>query len=239
MTNLSIFSGHAVEKYYNNLDMLLHIMQKSGQSSCLTADLPFRVLNNRQHWKARLDFTNGQVTKCFILNDSGEVVFSGKQALQSLRTVGALTWISDPRSENALPDTSRNFSTQISSRMPALSKKETFSTPAITREQKSIGSSGQGGLLPAIYKNISTRLTSRPRPLSNPGILSGYPKRTTSVSPQMMQDWPRNHRRVYVLIDDERSAEKIRSMVNLAPAEIEEILLFLRSMGVITIVEYV
>lgn len=67
-------------------------------------------------------------------------------------------------------------------------------------------------------------------------VHSLIPRRVAQVGPEDLNAWPRKYRRVFVLIDGERSAEKIAAILSLPPGGVEEVgavLRKLQSIGVI------
>jgi hypothetical protein len=63
-------------------------------------------------------------------------------------------------------------------------------------------------------------MTSVPSPV--------IPRRIVHVGQEDLNAWPRKYRRVFVLIDGERSAEKIAAILSLPPGGVEEVLEVLR-----------
>ncbi|MFL5663597.1 MAG: hypothetical protein ACJ8BW_19995 [Ktedonobacteraceae bacterium] len=64
------------------------------------------------------------------------------------------------------------------------------------------------------------------------------PRRILHVGQEDLNAWPRKYRRVFVLIDGERSAEKIAAILSLPPGGVEEVLEVLRklkAMGIIAV----
>jgi hypothetical protein len=69
---------------------------------------------------------------------------------------------------------------------------------------------------------------------------SPIPRRIVQVGQEDLNSWPRKYRRVFVLIDGERSAEKIAAILSLPPGGVEavvEVLRKLQSIGVIVMEE--
>lgn len=78
------------------------------------------------------------------------------------------------------------------------------------------------------------------RPMTPMPAQSPIPQRIVQVGQEDLNSWPRKYRRVFVLIDGERSVEKIAAILSLPPGGVEEVvevLHKLQSIGVIAMKE--
>lgn len=63
-----------------------------------------------------------------------------------------------------------------------------------------------------------------------PQTSSPIPRRLVHIEPQVLNTWPRNYRRILVLIDGERSIEKIAEILALSSEGVQEMTVILREL---------
>lgn len=192
--------GNAVEKFYLDLGSILQSFHHSGE---LIGEIPAKKLGNKVPWKAHLRVVDGNIISCFIIDNRGATLHSSDEAIKMLYKVGTLTW------------------EIILESLENTGKTTTGKTPAAQPPRSS-------GPLPGfpMEKAVPPAFPD-PEP-----VRVRVPYRLMNISLQQMNQtqWPREYRLVYILIDGERSSEKIASMLAMSPQAVQEILLELKKM---------
>jgi hypothetical protein len=196
--------------YSIDLKTLLQMLKEFHQTGRLQAPLPSNVMGQKGGGHILLDLVDGEIFECIIENASGRILSSGEKALQQAHRLGKLDWqltpkpISRPGSNNTqrLPITGENWSQFSPSQMPGDDKDTQRTTDP---------------------HHLSIVPARRTDPLNiaadySPDVLSLLiPRRTTNVTPEQLQNLSFRQRRVFMLIDGQRTVKDILALIAPSP----------------------
>lgn len=218
--------------YRIGLSTLLQLMQGYRQNGRLRAQLPEGTLGLQSSF-VFIDMVQGSVVSCSIVDTQGQLLTSGRSALNTVTYVGVLDWTvlqeyvhTSPRLPVVRPHTMH-----ATGPLPAISQ-YSGQIPAIPQYSGQIPAIPQySGQIPAIPQRVEHH--AEPHPAAN-----FVPQRSIPIDSLTLTRFPRHLKRVLVLVDGTRTVGKIASILSPQEDRIREVLQILRDledMGVLSI----
>ncbi|GLV57213.1 hypothetical protein KDH_40500 [Dictyobacter sp. S3.2.2.5] len=191
--------------YRIGLSTLFQVMQEYRQNGRLRAQLPQGTLGLDSSY-VFIDMVQGSIVSCYIVNAQGQLLTSGRSALNTVAYVGALDW------------TVMQEYVQTSPRLPAVRANTTGQLPAIPQY-----AGGNTGQIPAIPQYAGHNTGPHP-------AINFIPQRSIPLDSAILTRFPRHLKRVLVLADGTRTVGKIASILSPHEDRIREVLQILHDL---------
>jgi hypothetical protein len=211
---LRIIWLRGVEVYSIDIDLpaLLQVLQKSRHNGRILAQIPYSFAGFSGGY-AFIDMAQGRATACHLINTQKQIILSGSKAMDVTSSMGILHWtvgqeyqqtnkslsnIQPQHTNPNLPDI-RAYSPRTQNTNPNLPDIRAYSPPTQHTNPQ----------LPAIRPSTPNNIT---RPLNYP-FASFVPERLIHIDSALLGEIARRLRRVLVLVDGQRSVQKIASVL--------------------------
>ncbi|HET8911026.1 MAG TPA: hypothetical protein VFN23_06165 [Ktedonobacteraceae bacterium] len=235
--------------YTLDLQTILQLLQDFKQRGTLQTQIPNGVPGVKERCLVWIEFVSGEIASCTIQTQSGKQVLTAQKALNTLYGLGALDWELITLKNDApliypqqmSPATSSPVNKPSTQQMPVLPQQPYPPTQSYFPQQQPEPLT----YFPQQQPNPSTgpfQPTTGPfsqsqqytPPPQNGNIASPIPRWAVYVDRQEISRWPRKYRRIFSLVDGERSVYQIAITLGLpSTREVLEVLRELRNMGMI------
>lgn len=189
--------------YTIDLATILQLLREFRRTGILQAELPAGLSRFKQPCQVVIELVRGEVTSAFVKNTRGQTLLANDEALQAVGVLGKLTWVFDQLPGPITPTT-------------------TAPTPPATSAPSAVPVPQTH---PLSFSSTQPQLPTLPRTL--------VPHRLLYLSQEDINRWPLRHRQVFVLIDGQRSREKIAAILALPVPLVAGVLQELQSLGII------
>lgn len=181
------------------------------------AVLPAGIGHIKDPCRIILSIYQGEIKTCYISGPDGQVLFTGKEALALITRLNTLNWTLKDYED---PETPAPSHPAIH---PPTNERITRPLPALRFPPRSEASNAD----PRITRQLPAL---RPAQSTSPMVI-----RTREYPFSEVASWPRKWRQVYMLANGQTSRDKVASMLQLTPQEMNHLLHTMISQGIITL----